>query len=379
MSAMMAGIQADDLTGACDTAAPFAVRGLETLVIVQGDGPASAHGVSADVLAIDTETREHGPEVARERACRAGAVLRAGAPSVLYKKVDSTLRGQIAAEIDGMLEGVGVATALLAPAFPAQGRTVVDGRLLVDGRPVEETPIARDPTAPATGASVLALLAAAGARPVGILPLATLRRGRDAVDARIERFAASGGRALVADAETGPDLAVLADAGRKAPVLLAGSAGLATALARREACAVTGRRGPLRGPLLVVAGSAHPSTRTQVMRLGRRAGLEILAPPDDGRAGDAARRGETARSLAESARARIERARPGAVMLTGGETAIAVLRALEAHGLRLSGQLEPGLALGTLAGGPFDGLAVLTKAGGFGDADTLVRVWTACA
>ena len=199
------------------------------------------------------------------------------------------------------------------------------------------------------------------------------------MDARIERFAASGGRALVADAETDPDLAVLADAGRKAPVLLAGSAGLATALARREACAVTGRRGPLRGPLLVVAGSAHPSTRTQVMRLGRRAGLEVLAPPDDGRAGDAARRGETARSLAESARARIERARPGAVMLTGGETAIAVLRALEAHGLRLSGQLEPGLALGTLAGGPFDGLAVLTKAGGFGDADTLVRVWKACA
>ena len=83
MSAMMAGIQADDLTGACDTAAPFAVRGLETLVIVQGDGPVSAHGVSADVLAIDTETREHGAEVARERACRAGAVLRAGAPSVL--------------------------------------------------------------------------------------------------------------------------------------------------------------------------------------------------------------------------------------------------------------------------------------------------------
>src|SRR6185503_5219778 len=137
---------------------------------------------------------------------------------------------------------------------------------------------------------------------------------------------------------------------------------------------VTGRRGPLRGPLLVVAGSAHPSTRTQVMRLGRRADLEILAPPDDGRAGDAARRGETARSLAESARARIERARPGAVMLTGGETAIAVLRALEAHGLRLSGLLEPGLALGTLAGGPFDGLAVLTKAGG----SAMRTRWCAC-
>jgi len=115
------------------------------------------------------------------------------------------------------------------------------------------------------------------------------------------------------------------------------------------------------------------------MRLGRRDGLEVLAPPDDGRAADPARRVGITRSLAEAARARIERQRPGAVLLTGGETAIAVLRALGAAGLRLTGLLEPGLALGALAGGPFDGLAVLTKAGGFGDADALVRVWKACA
>ena len=65
--------------------------------------------------------------------------------------------------------------------------------------------------------------------------------------------------------------------------------------------------------------------------------------------------------------------------MTGGETAIAVLRALGASGLRLAGEIEPGLALGTLAGGPFDGLVVMTKAGGFGDADALVRAWEACA
>ena len=85
----------------------------------------------------------------------------------------------------------------------------------------------------------------------------------------------------------------------------------------------------------------------------------------------ARRRRETAARLADAARARIERVRPGAILLTGGETAIAVLRALGAGGLRLTGELEPGLALGTLAGGPFDGLVVMTKAGGFGDADTL--------
>jgi uncharacterized protein YgbK (DUF1537 family) len=377
---MMVGIQADDLTGACDTAAPFAVRGLATLVVVaDGDGPMPRPIAAADVLAIDTETREREADFARDRARAVGALLRAAAPAVLYKKVDSTLRGQIAAEIDGMLDGVGVTTALLAPAFPAQGRAVVDGRLLVHGQPVDETSGARDPASPATGASVLALLADAGARPIGILPLSTVRRGRDAVAARLERFAATGGRALVADAETAPDLAVLGEAGRKMLVLLAGSAGLATALARRETCEVTGRHAPLRGPLLVVAGSTHPSTRAQIARLGRRDRVEVLAPRDDGRAAESARRRDTARRLADAARGRIDRERPGAVMLTGGETAIAVLRALEAHGLHLTGQLEPGLALGTLAGGPFDGLTVMTKAGGFGDADALVRVAEACA
>ena len=93
---------------------------------------------------------------------------------------------------------------------------------------------------------------------------------------------------------------------------------------------------------------------------------------------DPVRRRETVTRLAEAARNRIERGRPGALLLTGGETAIAVLRTLGASGLRLAGEIGPGLALATLAGGPFDNLVVMTKAGGFGDADALVRVWKAC-
>jgi D-threonate/D-erythronate kinase len=382
VSAMIVGIQADDLTGACDTAAPFAVRGLATLVVVQdGDGhvPAPGSDPGADVLVIDTETREQPAEIARERTRRAGGLLRARQPAVLYKKVDSTLRGQVGAELDGMLDGTGLGTALLAPAFPAQGRTVVDGRLLVHGRPSEETPIARDPTFPRTGASVLALLAAGGVRPAAALSLATLRRGHAAVASQIERFASTGGRALASDADTASDLAVLAETARAATVLVAGSAGLATALARREACAAAGRLAPPRRPLLVVAGSANPVTRGQVSRLGTRAELTVVAPPDDSRDRDPVRRRETVERLAADARNQVERARPGAILLTGGETAIAVLRALDAGGVRLAGQLEPGLALGTLAGGPFDGLVVMTKAGGFGDVDALVRAWQACA
>ena len=76
----------------------------------------------------------------------------------------------MAAEIDGMLDGAGLGLALLAPAFPAQRRTVVDGCVRVDGRLADETPIARDPAFPRTGASVLGLLAAGGVRPTAALP-----------------------------------------------------------------------------------------------------------------------------------------------------------------------------------------------------------------
>ena len=115
-----------------------------------------------------------------------------------------------------------------------------------------------------------------------------------------------------------------------------------------------------------------------------RAGLgSSLAPRpetqgvDDRRAGAATTRPPAWRTPRES---RIERAGgAGAILLTGGETAIAVLRTLGASGLRLAGEIEPGLALGTLAGGPFDGLVVMTKAGGFGDGDALERAWEACA
>lgn len=377
---MLVGIQADDLTGACDTAAPFAVRGLATLVIVRDDNDgAAAPSAGADVVVIDTESREQRAEIARERARRAGAALRAEAPSVLYKKIDSTLRGQIGAELDGMLVGTGVAAALLAPAFPAQGRTVVDGCLLVDGEPADRTPIARDPTFPPTGASVLGLLGAGGLRPAASLALATVRQGAPAVAARLDRFLSAGGRVLAADAETASDLAVLVQAAGDAPVLLAGSAGLATALARQKGCAATGRPAPPLRPLLIVAGSANPVTQGQISRLGERADLTVVASPDDGRTQEPDRRRETVRRLAAAARNQIDRERPGALLLTGGETAIAVLRALDAGGVRLAGQLEPGLALGTLAGGPFDGLVVMTKAGGFGDPDALVRAWKACA
>ena len=379
---MMLGIQADDLTGACDTGAPFAARGLETLVIVSdGDGPPALPRETPAVLVLDTESRTATGEEARARARAVGSALKAGPPRILYKKVDSTLRGHVAAELDGMLDGSGLAVALLAPAFPAQRRTVADGCLRVDGRPAGETAVARDPAFPRTGASVLGLLAAGGVAPVTAVPLATVRCGQDEVGRRLHRFAGTGGACWPPMPRRTPISRSSRAPGLEGPVLLAGSAGLAVALAARLSVAEpTEREAPpirLRRPVLVVAGSAHPATREQIGRLGRREDLDVLAPPASDGADDPARRRATAARLAAAARARIERWRPGTLLLTGGETAIAVLKALGAGGLRLAGEIEPGVALGALVGGPFDGLVLVTKAGGFGDAETLVRVWEA--
>lgn len=371
---MIAGIQADDLTGACDTGAVFAARGLETVVLLPG---APVPSRTPAILVLDTESRGLPADEARARARDAAARLAAYRPAILYKKADSTLRGSLAAELRGALESAARASAVLAPAFPAQRRTVVEGGLHVDGRPAGDTPVARDPAFPATGGSVLALLGADGPHPVGLVPLLTVRRGPAAVAARLRAWTDAGGRALVCDAETDADLAVLAPAAEELPVLLAGSAGLAAALAARLSPPMPRRRAAPRGPLLVVAGSAHPATRSQLARLEAQ-GIGGIWPPDAAGA-PAGHREAVIRALAEATRRRLEREVPGTLLLTGGETAYAVCRALGASGIALGGELEPGLAVGVLLGGPFDGLSVVTKAGGFGDPETLVRVLEACA
>lgn len=400
---MMVGIQADDLAGACDTGAVFATRGLETIVLLP-DAP-SPSPVPA-ILVLDTESRGLPRAEARVRARVAAARLIACKPAILYKKMDSTLRGAVADEIGGVLEGSGLHGIVLGPALPGQRRVVVDGVLYVNGRRADEGPMARDPDFPPTGASVLALLGVPSLLPigpVGVIPLPTVRRGPAAVRARLDRGTDPVRGGVVCDAETDRDLEVLATATTGMPALLGGSAGLAAALAARLSPGASKPGLRPRRPLLVVAGSAHPATQAQLAALEARGvggtwfggaeDEERPAPRSAGRDRFLATRPDPASSrwvareamatrLAETARRELEGARGGdsrtTLLLTGGETAVAVCRALGATALALAGEVEPGLAQGSLLDGPFRGLRVITKAGGFGDAESLVRVWEAC-
>jgi uncharacterized protein YgbK (DUF1537 family) len=374
-------IIADDLTGACDAGALFAGRGA---VGVAGGGLAADPGW--EVMALDTGTRALEPAAAeaRLRDVVHDEQVRLAMGRV-FKKIDSTMRGPVAVELDALMSEGGLDAALVCPAFPAQGRTVARGVLRVHGRPVHESAIGRDPHFRGGTSSVVELLA--GRRPVvhvnleelrsvpGVLP-ATIGGARDCI--------------IAVDAETEADLAAVARAAAAAPrLLVAGSAGLAGALAMALGFGAPPSHLPSGRAWLIVAGSLHPATRAQLEALAaagvagawlgdgeapdlhpvRRAlkdGLPaFLASPS----AITAPREEVARRLAQAAAEVLAAGQPDLVAATGGDTARALLRALGARRLELTGAPSSGLALGRLVVNGAATLRLLTKAGGFGRPD----------
>jgi uncharacterized protein YgbK (DUF1537 family) len=353
-------IVADDLTGGCDTGALFAGPEPVPLVIWPRALPDAPVGV------IDTESRalDGGQAAARVRAAVRGAAAQ------VFKKIDSTLRGRIGAETEAVMAARGIATAVCCPAFPAQGRVVIDGALHIQGAPVSASPMAADPEFPRpadpTGPPTAALDGLLGPqfeRPFRSLLLPCVRAGEAALSRELARLA---GAVVLADAETDTDLDALAGAALVAtpPPLLVGSAGLAGALARRLGRGADPPPLPAGRRWLIVAGSRHPATRRQVAA-ARAAGLTVLAAPEaEGRD-----RGAVARALAAEARAALERDGAELVLVAGGDTALALVEALGAEGIDLIGAPRPGLALGRLRLPDRPALALLTKAGGFGADD----------
>jgi D-threonate/D-erythronate kinase len=385
---MVTTLIADDLTGACDAGALFAGRSRVSVVIDAG-----AVDPGWPVAVVDTESRALPAAEARARidavVARLGGRLRAGA---VFKKIDSTLRGPVGAELCGLLSATGRPTALVCPAFPAQRRTVMHGVLRVDGQLAHLSPVGRDPAYPGPTSDVVDILRSGAARPVSRLPLACVRGGADTI---ARALAAVSGHIVVADADTEADLDAIAAVARACPELvLAGSAGLARAVA-----SLLGHTGPP-PPLpegrawLILVGSLHPATRAQ-LRVLEAAGVAgtrldsrrdpdvpaLIARLESGRpvfvatcdevATTRDARAETAERLARLAVRILARARPDLVAVAGGETAIALLRALGAGRLELAGAPASGLALGDVIVDGASVLALLTKAGGFGAPDLL--------
>lgn len=330
---------ADDLTGACDAAVHFAARGRRTIASVglAGEIP------DAQVVAVSTDSRELPSEQLRLLMAEAARRLPAGRAGLLFKKIDSTMRGNIGAEIAAAVEAFGCDAAIVTPAFPAMRRVVETGYLMIRGTqtfaPIE----------------VARRLRWQGAEPCPhVQPCAVADTIR------------SGARFVSVDATSNEDLdRIVAEgmaSGRR--LLWAGSGGLASALARTlppGGYAPPGRA-PRAGPVLFCLGSDHPVTLTQ---------QEALAAARPGQPVWRIARGAPAD---EAVRERIALASPGALAMSGGDTATMVCRAISASRIELHHEIVPGIPLGVLAGGIYDGWPVATKAGGFGEPEALIQV-----
>ncbi len=353
---------ADDLTGALDTAAQFAgACGPVTVRFREGDWHAPAA-----CLAFDSATRAADePRVAAEmwRLARFFAES-----SIAFRKLDSRLRGHPALELERAFSLGGFASAVVAPAFPAQGRVTRGGVQHVRDLDGGWQPVRPD------------------------FPRELAELGLNVTRATTPDAIAGSG-VFLCDAESEADLAAIVAAGKRlaGPVLWCGSAGLARALAGAAPPVE-----PVPGePFLAIVGSSHPVTRAQLDRVedahpelwaavregaaeaeevraciaARGAALVTFLLPDYMFEAEASRR--LAAILGELA-PRLDR--PGGLFVAGGETLRGVADAVGAEGFEVTGEVAPGLPASRVCGGRWDGVALVSKSGGFGGPDLLARL-----
>ncbi|MCI0528601.1 MAG: four-carbon acid sugar kinase family protein, partial [Nitrospira sp.] len=221
-------IVADDLTGANDTGIQFLKKGLKTMVILDLEvGPELVSDV--DVIVFNTDSRLLEPEQAYGQTKQMGFVLKNLGVSHVYKKIDSTLRGNIGAEIEALLEILEAQACFLTPAFPIYDRTVQEGNLYLKGVPIYKTGVAADPAFHMKTAFIPDLLSQQTPRKIGVIFLEIVRRGVDSLLQAFNRSLVEGVQIFVLDAVVQGDLKFIARALAKSSIsiLICGSAGLA--------------------------------------------------------------------------------------------------------------------------------------------------------
>ncbi len=378
-------IVADDLTGALDTAGAFAARGIVTKVVARPVTCDPQVVREAQVVSINTSSRHLPPEEADAQVRRCTARFASQHFDHVYKKVDSTLRGSVVAETLALMQASGRKVALVAPAFPAQGRTVINGVVHVEGVPLAQTGFAHDALSPPPLDPLNEVFAAA----IGQQQVSTWHSGQalPSVDAGV----------VIADAENGEHMVELFDraSARLHRTLLVGSAGLGEILADRlqgnngEASVVSATP----GPIVFVIGSRAARSREQVERLQREPHTIVIDAPNgvvgssiearpaaqvallatDDPDGEIAPANVVAQRLAQAGLAMVARLGAEAIVVTGGDTAIAVLEESACDVLDVCGNLMPGIPFSRFewSGRP---IYLVTKAGGFGTRDTFVDI-----
>jgi uncharacterized protein YgbK (DUF1537 family) len=383
------------------------------------------------VLSLNVDTRHGDRFPVFDKAARAVQELRAVGFVLLVNKIDSTLRGHAGMEARAGLSQepsdpsdigktgawAGPKLALIAPSFPAMGRIVSGGQVLVDGVPLAETEVGRDPLSPVTSSDIAELVEINTGIEPSVLSLEDVRvDGR--LRGRIAELLERPPILAVCDAETDEDLRLIAAAfvEAKGQVVLSGSAGVTNALAEimssesTEPAKAASQAEDSAAPTLIISGSQRGMTEEQLKLASDDRPVEwlqidpvaildedraretrdkavstVVSALEDGRhaavslkqvdvTGDGDISTKLVRELGAICYRVARRTRPGSLVIIGGDTAQASLRAVGAAGIVMHDQPFPGVPAGTVDGGLLDGVRVVTKAGAFGDQRILIDV-----
>lgn len=415
------GIIADDLTGAGDSGIQFSEKGLETMVLFEVSEPKSPMS-SEDVIVMNTESRSLPAGEAYRKAHESSDFLMKCKVAHLYKKIDSTLRGNWCAEIMACADAYKPDFIVVAPAYPEMGRTTMNGKQLLHGRPIEETQLANDPKTPVVQSNIADILEEQVRSSVKVVTVEELKEFEE--KEVLNRLKQSGTKWLVFDAESEQDLqkaaSMLARTGYR--ILWAGSAGLAKYLPELLEMEGSGNNYDVRyhdSPVLTVAGSTSEITKKQVQKLLECKGVyglemnpmmifdaeadalmeevagaicrhlslghdavlysgsspkqmeEIFLAGDEKGLSRSEVSNMISRQLGNITKEIVCQHPVRNMVLTGGDTAIDVYRSLGFEGMRLIKEIEPGIPLGQFIGqSPAN---VVTKAGAFGSEQSLIH------
>jgi uncharacterized protein YgbK (DUF1537 family) len=340
-------IIADDLTGALDTGTPFVEAGLSVAVAIEIDGIAEAIATGCDVVVVNTASRALQEEEAARRVGLAASAFLAVLPEMILKKIDSRLKGNVAAESAALAAIFTHEKIVIAPAIPDQERFTRNGHVV--GRGVDQP-----------------------------LPVSALFVGRNET-------------VLVADAESDGDLDRLVAEHDWKTTLAVGARGIGSAFARSM-----GQNGKARLNFeaacntLFAFGSRDPITNAQMARLEASGILCVaieapmgLVEGADGLALPALLRctGEiiadpvaVADRFAQGVKSAIDVTHPDMLMVGGGDTALAVFRALGVRVLLPKGEIEAGIPWFDVTAADGSHFRCAVKSGGFGNSDSLLRL-----
>ena len=422
-------VVADDLTGANATGVLLKKMNYQTYTVMNSERIELSLLEGCDCIMYPTDSRGIQPDQAYNRVYNVTKLLKNEQVKVYSKRIDSTMRGNVGSETDAILDALGPEyVAISAPCFPASGRLVIGGYMLVKGLPLHKTEAALDPKTPVTVSVVKEIFEQQSKYQVGSIMMCDMMSGKHELAEQMIRLVTKGSRIIVTDCVTQEDLDLIADAVITSKLkFVAVDPGVFTATIARKLIVPTDK--VTKKKILAVVGSVNPVTRMQMeeLWLTQRTAYNIMVKTaeflesDERRETEIVRITEEVRTASEHSdimtvtgdgiypenridftryadryadgvdgmtnqineafaeiayRVFAENHNFQGIYSSGGDITVAVCRRFRTAGICLLDEVLPLAAYGQFLKGDFDGVHIITKGGMVGEQDAANRCIT---